>query len=161
MSRASRFTLFRCLIALGALSAPTFADAQSPPPSWLRYAELVSRRFQASLAESDPIADRFHAFLERQAIAAHDRPPISTIPVKVWFSASGEVNRVEFESLGNAQADRDLRPLLTRHPIGEAPPSDMRQPLILDLALWVKLPKQTTVRTGSGEPHRSAAAGTG
>jgi len=44
---------------------------------------------------------------------------------------------VAFHSLGNAQADADLRQLLTAQPLSEPPPRDMRQPMVLQLTLKV------------------------
>ena len=37
--------------------------------------------------------------------------------------------------LGDAQADADLRALMTAQPLSEPPPRDMRQPMVLQLTL--------------------------
>lgn len=109
------------------------------PQSWLRYAGLVSRQFEVQLAAGDPVAVRFHRFLELQATSAADHPPLNELKVKVWIGRNGEIVHLDFASLGNAQADDDLRRLLNREPASEPPPADMRQPLILSIALQVRV----------------------
>ena len=116
------------------ISKPSAADV---PQAWLQYAILVTQQFQNSLAASDPVAARFHAFLEDAALSARERPP-SDLIVKAWFDAGGRVTRVEFDSLGPARSDADLRYLLMRADIGRAPPTDMLQPLRLRVSLLVR-----------------------
>lgn len=114
-------------------SNPSAADVPLP---WLQFAKLVTQQFQSSLAARDPVAARFHAFLEDAALSARERPPTDLI-VKAWFDAGGHVTRVEFDSLGRAQSDADLRYLLKRADVGQAPPTDMRQPLRVRISLLV------------------------
>lgn len=116
--------------------APSMAADALPAP-WVHYAQRVAQAFQASLAGTDPRAVRFHTFLESAALNAQDRPPPTEVIVKAWIDAEGRITRVEFDSLGTAQADEDLRVLLIRPEIGEMPPPDMRQPLRVRLRLIV------------------------
>lgn len=114
------------------------AAAQTPnsavPQSWSSYAGLVGRQFQVWLMGDDDVAYRFHKFLEDRAVGGLDAP-LPPLQVKVWIDADGRVGRVEFLSLGDAQADADLRQLLTQKSLSEPPPPDMRQPLMLRLNL--------------------------
>lgn len=61
--------------------------------------------------------------------------PPPPVVVRVWVAPSGKIDRVAFDSLGDAQADTDLRTLLTTQPLAEPPPRDMRQPMVLQLSL--------------------------
>jgi hypothetical protein len=89
---------------------------------------------QTRLADDqDAAATRLHAFLDAQAAATPDADPPAPV-VRLWIDRHGVVSRVEFASLGDAQADRNLRQLMMLRPFG-APPRDMRQPLILRLTL--------------------------
>lgn len=111
-------------------------DYRSPnavPAAWTRYAQLVQYRFKEWLAADDEVAYRFHLFLENRAVG-EDTPPAALV-VKVWIAKDGAVQRVEFPSLQNQQADADLRAILTQGNIGEPPPADLLQPLHLKLAL--------------------------
>jgi hypothetical protein len=51
--------------------------------------------------------------------------------VRAWLNPDGTVERVSFATLKDAKADADLRAILTRGNIGEAPPPEMLQPLNL------------------------------
>ncbi|MNR63492.1 hypothetical protein D3C85_1858230 [compost metagenome] len=57
--------------------------------------------------------------------------------VRLWVTPQGRIERLEFDSLGQAQADADLRQLLAADPLPEPPPRDMRQPLVLQLSLAI------------------------
>ena len=105
------------------------------PPSWTAYAAQVSQRLQAALADQqDPSATRLHQFLDAQAAKdPQGSPPTPT--VRLWFGHGGRIGKVAFSSLGDPQADQDLRTVLTSHPIGMAPPRTMRQPLVIRLRL--------------------------
>lgn len=108
---------------------------QQPPPHWISYAQLASNQFAAWL--SDPADDavvRLHGWMQERLLKEGQPlpPPLVT---RVWVAPSGKVERLEFASLGNAQADKDLRALLTAQPLSESPPPDMRQPMVLQLSL--------------------------
>ncbi|MGJ7502143.1 YbaB/EbfC family DNA-binding protein [Variovorax sp. ZT5P49] len=126
--------------AAAPLAAPAQAQRQQQvPPHWIGYANLASSQFQTSL--SDPASEtvrRLHAWMQERMLddgrAAATAPPAPVV-VRVWVAADGKVERVAFDSLGNAQADRDLRTLLTAQPLAEPPPRDMRQPMVLQLTL--------------------------
>ena len=106
------------------------------PQHWLSYAQLASDQFQAWLSDgSSDLVVRLHAGLEKRD--TNDRLMGASVPVvtRVWISAQGRVERIEFDSLGDPQADADLKALLSGKPLSVPPPSDMRQPLVLQLRL--------------------------
>lgn len=127
----------RLAAVLAVLSLGGSAAAQTVPASWKSYAGLVGQQFQAWLMDDDDVAYRLHKFLEDRTIGATDEPP-GPLLIKVWIGAQGQVTRLDFPSLGSAQADGDLRQLLTASPLSEPPPPDMRQPLTLRLNLQFK-----------------------
>jgi hypothetical protein len=126
-------------LSLALLLAPpgmplTHAQGDKIPARWAQYAGQVSLQLQTRLADDqDAAATRLHAFLDARAAATPDADPPAPV-VRLWIDRHGVVSRVEFASLGDAQADRNLRQLMMLRPFG-APPRDMRQPLILRLTL--------------------------
>jgi hypothetical protein len=103
------------------------ARADSVPVRWVEYASGVTRQLQARLADDhDATAARLHAFLDARDASAS--------VLRLWINRQGAISRVTFASLGDAQADRDLRQVVTRGGFGRPPP-DMRQPLVLRLRL--------------------------
>jgi len=128
-------------VGIAAMLAPVDAlpaqpvQAAQPPQHWISYAQLASNQFAAWL--SDPADDavvRLHGWMQERLLKDGQPlpPPLVT---RVWVAPSGQVERLEFASLGNAQADNDLRALLTSRPLSESPPPDMRQPMVLQLTL--------------------------
>ena len=116
------------LLALG--SGP--AGAQEAPAHWMAYAASVGGQLQQRLQQpEDPHAQRVLEWMQAQPAAAAPAPLV----VSVWIAADGRISRLEFDSLGDAQVDADLRTTLQAAPLTEAPPADMRQPLRLGLAL--------------------------
>lgn len=111
------------------------ASAQPVPQQWIGYAQMAGTQFEAWL--SDPASDaaaRLQAWM--QARSLQDGQPVPPpLIVRVWVAPSGQVQRVEFASLGQAQADADLRALMTARALPAAPPPDMRQPMMLELTL--------------------------
>ncbi|PQV46086.1 YbaB/EbfC family DNA-binding protein [Paraburkholderia sp. BL21I4N1] len=125
-------------IALGCtLFWSTLAVAQSldVPQPWIDYAQRVGRQFQTSLEANDDAANQFHQFLEDRVLNAKADAPPPALVVRAWIGADGAVTKVQFDSLGDPQADATLQQLLTVHPISGAPPVDMRQPLRVRLRL--------------------------
>lgn len=114
---------------------PPAASVQPIPQHWISYAQMAGNQFEAWL--SDPANDtvvRLHAWMqERMLKDGQPLPP--PLVVRVWVAPSGKVQRVEFSSLGQAQADADLRSLMTAQSLSEPPPRDMRQPMVLQLTL--------------------------
>lgn len=111
----------------------SYRPAGSVPVAWGRYAELVRFRLIQGVERNDAVTERLHLFLEGRGDAGSGA--VEAVVVKVWVQADGTIHRVEFPSLGDIQADDDLRTVLTREAIGEAPPHDMLQPLHLQLSL--------------------------
>ena len=103
------------------------------PVSWQRYAQLVQYRIGDWMRTDDDVTHRFHVYLENRII--NEPGPPQTLIVKIWVSQTGKVSRAEFRPLADAQANTDLRTILERGVVGEAPPSDMLQPMHLKIAL--------------------------
>jgi hypothetical protein len=110
-----------------------FRPSNGVPAAWTRYAQLVQLRFKERLAADDPVAYRFHLFLENRVVS-EDAPPEALV-VKVWIARDGEIQQVVFAPLKDQQANDDLHALLIGGNVGEPPPPDMLQPLQLRLAL--------------------------
>ncbi len=134
-----RGSVRRLLGGLGVMivTLSPIAPAQTAVPQhWISYAQLTSNQFQEWLSDgSSDLVVRLHAWLEKRE--TNDRLMGASVPViaRVWITREGWVERVEFDSLGDAQAAADLRALLSRKPLPEPPPPDMRQPLVLQLTL--------------------------
>lgn len=126
-------------LGLSAAAAPLAASAQTQPQvpqHWISYANLASNQLQSSL--SDPASEtvvRLHTWMQDRMLKEGQPVPPAPVVVRVWVAGSGKVERVAFDSLGDAQADTDLRALLTAQPLAEPPPRDMRQPMVLQLTL--------------------------
>lgn len=126
-------------LGLASAAAPVVATAQTQqqvPQHWISYANLAGNQLQSSL--SDPASDtvvRLHAWMQARMLKEGQPVPPPPVVVRVWVAPSGKVERVAFDSLGDAQADTDLRALLTAQPLAEPPPRDMRQPMVLQLTL--------------------------
>ncbi|KVL49338.1 hypothetical protein WS99_18590 [Burkholderia territorii] len=118
-----------------AVCVPVAAQTADVPQPWISYAQLVGRQFQAWLEADGDAADRLHRYLEERVLNARADAPQPAIVVRAWIGANGAVTRVEFASLGSADADATLRQLLTASPLTEAPPPDMLQPLRVRLRL--------------------------
>ncbi|WP_414126309.1 YbaB/EbfC family DNA-binding protein [Burkholderia territorii] len=118
-----------------AVCVPVAAQTADVPQPWINYAQLVGRQFQAWLEADGDAADRLHRYLEERVLNARADAPPPAIVVRAWIGANGAVTRVDFASLGSADADATLRQLLTASPLAEAPPPDMLQPLRVRLRL--------------------------
>ncbi len=113
-----------------------FRDPGKAPPSWVQFAKLVKYRFEEWIAADDPIAARFRVYLKAQS-GSFDGPP-ATLTVKAWLNPDGTVERVAFPAFADAGATEDLRKILTRGNVGEAPPPEMLQPVNLRFSLNLK-----------------------
>lgn len=142
--------IMRCVLAasgLFALMAPVivapvlaqgldYRDPAKAPPSWAQFAKLVQYRFETWIGADEPLAKRFRSYLTEHAGKENGPPP--TLVVRAWLNPDGTVERVSFPALKDAGADADLRTILTRGNIGEAPPPEMLQPLNLRFSLNIK-----------------------
>lgn len=138
--RAARRLLGSLGLGLAVSSTPVPAQSaqpQQPPQNWISYAQLASNQFEGWLSDPEnDVVQRLHAWMQQRML--QDGQPLSpSLVTRVWVAADGRVGRVEFDTLGNAQADADLRTLLTAQPLSEPPPPDMRQPMILQLTLSI------------------------
>jgi hypothetical protein len=113
-----------------------FRDSAGAPPSWAQFAKLVKYRFETWVSADDEVAGRFRAYVTQHR-GKEDGPP-QTLVVKAWLNPDGTVERVSFPSLGDPHVDDDLRTILQRGNIGEAPPPDMLQPLNLRFSFPTK-----------------------
>ncbi len=113
-----------------------YREASKAPPHWTQFAKLVRYRFEDWMGADDEVCNRFRAYL-REHRGKEDGPP-QMLEVSTWLNPDGTVEKVTFPPLNNAQADADLRKILTRGNVGEAPPPEMLQPLRLRLLLNLK-----------------------
>jgi hypothetical protein len=111
----------------------------APPQAWIEYGQLVSRQFESWLRSEEAAAYRLHRYLEDVA-GANGNSQGTAVVIKTWFAPDGRIEKLEFPSLGNPDADADLHALLTRRPIAKPPPADMPQPLVLRLRLDLQQP---------------------
>ncbi|MBB1599040.1 hypothetical protein [Variovorax sp. UMC13] len=124
------------LVGLGLAATGAPVQAQTPVPQhWISYANMAGNQLQSTLSDpADAVVQRLHAWMQARLLR-EGAPPPPPLVVRVWVAADGRVERVAFDSLGDAQADADLRALLTAQPLSEPPPRDMRQPMVLQLTL--------------------------
>ena len=126
-------------LGLASATAPVAATAQTQqqvPQHWISYANLAGNQLQSSLSDhANDTVVRLHAWMQERMLKEGQSAPPAPVVVRVWVAPSGKVDRVAFDSLGDAQADTDLRTLLTAQPLAEPPPRDMRQPMVLQLTL--------------------------
>jgi hypothetical protein len=144
-SSPSRWRLARLsalLASIGLISAPVpparaqgldYRSPEAAPPAWSQFAKLVKYRFEEWVSADEAIANRFRAWL-KEANGTQDGPP-SSLVVKAWLNPDGTVERVSFANFKDDRATTDLRTVLTRGNIGEAPPPEMLQPINLRFSL--------------------------
>lgn len=113
-----------------------FRDPARAPPSWMQFARLVKYRFEEWISADEAVADRFRVYLRIHSGSPGGPPP--TLTVKAWVNPDGTVERVSFPAFADAGATKDLRTILTRGNIGEAPPPEMLQPVNLRFSLNLK-----------------------
>ena len=128
-------TVLPALVSTSARSQE-YREASKAPPHWTQFAKLVRYRFEDWMGGDDEVCNRFRAYL-REHRGKEDGPP-QMLEVRAWLNPDGTVEKVTFPPLNNAQADADLRKILARGNVGEAPPPEMLQPLRLRLLLNLK-----------------------
>jgi len=115
-----------------AAQALDYRDPSNVPPSWKQFAKLVQYRFETWVSAEEEVANRFRSYLTN---SGKEEGVPSTLVVRAWLNPDGTVERVSFSELKDARANADLRTILTRGNIGEAPPPEMLQPLNLRFSL--------------------------
>jgi hypothetical protein len=106
------------------------------PQPWISYARLASGQFQAWLSDgSSDAVQRLHQRMQDRLLKADPNLPPPAVIVRVWVAQDGHVEKVTFDTLGDQTADADLRSILTSQSLSEAPPKDMKQPMVLKLDL--------------------------
>ena len=121
-------SLLLCLATAPVSASPTSPEAA--PAEWVAYAEGATHAITAWLNVEQPPAPRVRAVIE--ATRPGPDQPGPPLVVKIWVGRDGAIIRVEFVSLGDAQADQDLHDLLVQ---GRLPPPPRRMKLSLRLAL--------------------------
>lgn len=127
-------------ILAGGFASPTrvvaqgldYRDPANVPPSWKQFAKLVQFRFETWVSADEEVANRFRSHMIN--VGKEDGAP-PTLVVRAWLNPDGTIEKVSFAALKHAQADADLRTILTRGNIGEAPPPEMLQPISLRFSL--------------------------
>ncbi|MEW6642033.1 MAG: hypothetical protein AB1586_16125 [Pseudomonadota bacterium] len=120
-------------LAPAAAQGLDFREPGKAPPSWGQFAKLVQYRFESWIEGDDEVARRFRAYVKEHTGKEDGLPP--ALVVRAWLNPDGTVERVTFPALKNAAADADLRTILTRGNVGEAPPPEMLQPLNLRFSI--------------------------
>ena len=143
VSRIRSFVIAACALAFcpwgavatapGAAQGLDYRDPSKAPPSWGQFAKLVQYRFETWMGAEEEVANRFRSYMVEHAGKEGGPPP--SLVVRAWLNPDGTVERVSFGALKDAKAEADLRTILTRGNIGEAPPPEMLQPLNLRLSL--------------------------
>lgn len=137
--RSKLRTLLASLGVISIAATPVVAqglDYRSPnaaPPSWGQFSKLVKYRFEEWMSADEAVANRFRAWLKETAGSANGAP--SSIIVKAWLNPDGSVEKVSFTPFKDERATNDLRTVLTRGNVGEAPPPEMLQPINLRFSL--------------------------
>ncbi len=124
------------LLGVGLVTTASVAAAQANVPQhWIAYAQLAGGQLQGWLGdETNESAVRLQEWGHKR-LSGSGAAVDNSIVVRLWVNAGGRVERAEFTSLGDAQADADLRRVLTAQPISEPPPKDMPQPLVLGVKI--------------------------
>lgn len=91
----------------------------------MSYAQLVSNQLLAWLDGGSDPANQLRRYLDRATAdpGAATSPAMSDV-VRIWIAPDGHVTEVTFNSLGDHQADAELRQVVMQGPIGEPPPAD-------------------------------------
>ncbi|NIF86082.1 hypothetical protein F3J24_21625 [Comamonas sp. Tr-654] len=119
-------------LSLSASQGLAQTSASAVPQSWMSYAQRISMQLQHCLSDTDnPAALRLQSWMQERH--SHGWHAASPLQLQVWVTSSGQIARLEFETLGQVQADEDLRRLLTSAQLQDLPPHDLRQPLLLAL----------------------------
>lgn len=137
MARRGHWTKLMIAVIGPVLIFSAAARAQSPgvPEQWMAYAQLVGHQFETWLEADDDYSNAFRQYLHDRTPNASGDPPPVTIKIRAWIGADGRVKQVEFDSLGDTNADATLHRILTGHLMTQPPPLDMQQPLRLNLHL--------------------------
>ncbi|AJK50024.1 hypothetical protein BGL_2c19600 [Burkholderia plantarii] len=138
-SRGMAVAAWLAVAGLLASVAPVVAHAQqtAAPAAWVSYAQQVGQQFQTALATGGDTAARIEQTLGDRVGTASGTDAAAALPavaLRAWIGDDGAVTRLEFESLGDAQADASLRRLLTGVRLAP-PPAGMLQPLRVRLQL--------------------------
>ncbi|CCE05265.1 conserved exported hypothetical protein [Bradyrhizobium sp. STM 3843] len=124
------------LWSFNAAQAQDYQPTTIAPAHWGAFAKLVTRHFEDGISADDQVSNRFRSYVLEHRDKADGPPQVFT--VQAWVGPHGTIEKVAFPSLKNAQADGDLRTILTRGTVGVPPPPDLLQPLNLRLSLNIK-----------------------
>lgn len=130
-------TAFGACLGASSLASDSAANDVEAARLWQAYALDVARVLQHKLGSPDDVeATRLHRYL--QDLSDAGTPLEERTIFRIWISDAARIVKVSFGTLGSAEADRDLRVLLTGSKLPGAPPADMPQPIILKLGLASK-----------------------
>ena len=141
-AKPSKFRSLMASLGLATIAAAPVAaqsldyrSQESAPPAWGQFAKLVKYRFEEWIGADEVVANRFRGWLKEKSGTA-DAAPASLV-VKAWLNPDGSVEKVSFAPFNDERATSDLRAVLTRGNVGEAPPPEMLQPINLRFSLNV------------------------
>ncbi|WP_375776504.1 hypothetical protein ACE103_33490 [Bradyrhizobium sp. ma5] len=132
------FGLLILSAAPGHAQDANFRNPERAPPSWAQFAKLVKYRFEEWIAADETVANRFRNWVIEHSGKENGPPPM--LVVRAWLSPDGTLEHVAFPALNDAGATEDLRTILKRGNVGEAPPPEMLQPLNLRFSLNLRKP---------------------
>jgi hypothetical protein len=118
-----------------AVGNTNYRPASAAPSAWQAFARQLQGRVEQRLAGDDERARHFQDYLTSRSEGAGASPV--TFVVRTWILADGQVHRVEFDGIDDADVVGGLRALLIGGNVG-APPPEMLQPLHLRLSLRAK-----------------------
>jgi hypothetical protein len=130
----SLVTSLVALLGLGVRpgAAAPILNPEQAPAAWVAYAQGATQAIAGWLNADTPPAPDLKAALE--AVRPMDDPSAPPLVVKIWVDKAGAISRIDFASLGDAEADQGLRSLLLGRPLG-SPPKGMRLPMGIALGI--------------------------
>lgn len=131
-ARRRMLGLLAALCATPACAADTIGVGAAPQ-RWVAYSMLLGNMVHAWLSDNTDAAMRLNAYLD----AMRDAPGSDnhSVPLAVWIGKTGVITRIEFPPFAHPQANADMTAVLVNRELPEAPPPDMRQPVLLNLNL--------------------------
>jgi hypothetical protein len=132
--RNGRRGLLGGLLAFAGLatSAPaaTAVSLDHAPRTWVVYAQKSTQTITAWLNGDAAPGPRLRETILTQASQQGQAP--QPLLLSLWIGKDGAVTRVEFQPLGDDQADKDLRTLLLGHRL-TPPPKNILMPMRLKI----------------------------
>jgi hypothetical protein len=122
------------LLALAGLttaaSPATAVSLDQAPRAWIVYAQKSTQTITAWLNGDAAPGPRLRETVLARASKQGQAP--QPLLLSLWIGKDGAVTRVEFQPLGDEQADKDLRALLLGHRLTQ-PPKNILMPMRLKI----------------------------